>query len=190
MKNIAIAYLTLLFCFGFIDSTAQTMSKKQEKALKKEINNYKKNPDKWVRLMNKQKKEVKNLEDEVTRLKLQLNESYTKNDEIYSELDLLQAKYESKLKEVPKNTTELPAGAVYQVQIGYYKLLNLASFNDSQKTIKAESFNGAKRYVIGYFYNVEDAVSFSNDIKKLGVKDAFVSQYIDGERNIDFDVNK
>jgi len=32
-----------------------------------------------------------------------------------------------------------------------------------------------------------DAIQFSNDIKKLGIKDAFVSQYEDGVRNMTFD---
>jgi len=35
-----------------------------------------------------------------------------------------------------------------------------------------------------------DAVQFSNDIKTLGISDAFVSQYIDGERNMEFDALK
>ncbi len=32
-----------------------------------------------------------------------------------------------------------------------------------------------------------DAVQFSNDIKALGISDAFVSQYVDGKRNMTFD---
>jgi hypothetical protein len=78
-------------------------------------------------------------------------------------------------------------GTVYQVQMGYYQYLDLVSFNEKLKTIKAEEVDGAKRYVIGHFENVMDAIQFSNDIKKLGIKDAFVSQYEDGVRNMTFD---
>ena len=59
--------------------------------------------------------------------------------------------------------------------------------NDKLKTIKAEEIGGAKRYVIGHFENVMDALQFSNDIKALGINDAFVSQYTNGVRNMDYD---
>jgi hypothetical protein len=84
-------------------------------------------------------------------------------------------------------TTELPEGTVYQVQMGFYQYLDLVSFNDKLKTVRAEEIDGKKRYVIGHFDNLLDAVQFSNDIKRIGVSDAFVTEYIDGERNMNFD---
>ena len=58
------------------------------------------------------------------------------------------------------------------------------------KYIKAEDADGAKRYIIGYFQNVEAALEFRKDIQTLGVKDAFVTQYIDGKRIMDFEAVK
>jgi hypothetical protein len=45
------------------------------------------------------------------------------------------------------------------------------------------------RYVISYFPDEETAKSFVADIRKLGIKDAFVSKYIDGVRVYEWDNN-
>ncbi|MBT8326291.1 MAG: hypothetical protein KJP21_01125 [Bacteroidia bacterium] len=185
MKQILVAFLTLIFIGSFISAEAQTLSKSEKKALKKEIKTYKKDPEKWVRMMNKQKSTVKGLEDEIDALKLQLKEAKDKNKELQTKMSILNDKYTNLLNTMP--STKLPMGTVYQVQMGYYQYLDLVSFNNKLKVVKAEEIDGAKRYVIGHFDDLMDAVQFSNDIKALGISDAFVSQYIDGNRNMDFD---
>ncbi|MFT4598270.1 MAG: hypothetical protein ACJAR8_000741 [Bacteroidia bacterium] len=185
MKKIALALLTLLFVISFTAAEAQSLSKKEKKALKKEIKTYKKDPEKWVSMQNSHKKEIKALSDEVTDLKAKLATDNAEKRVLADKLVALEAQYASLKKSMP--TTNLPAGTVYQVQMGYYQYLDLVSFNDKLKTIKAEEIDGAKRYVIGHFETVMDALQFSNDIKALGINDAFVSQYTNGVRNMDYD---
>lgn len=185
MKQILVAFLTLVFIGSFISAEGQTLSKQEKKALKKEIKTYKKDPEKWVRMMNKQKTTVQDLEDEIEALKLQLKEAQESNKELQTKLSILNDKYSNLLNTMP--STKLPKGTVYQVQMGYYQYLDLVSFNNKLKVVKAEEIDGAKRYVIGHFEDLMDAVQFSNDIKALGISDAFVSQYVDGKRNMTFD---
>ena len=185
MKKIALALLTLFFVLSFTSAEAQSLSKKEKKALKKEIKTYKKDPQKWVSMQNSHKKEIKVLSDEVTALKAKIAANNAEKQVLADKLVALEAQYAFLKKSMP--TTELPAGIVYQVQMGYYQYLDLVSFNDKLKTIKAEEIGGAKRYVIGHFENVMDALQFSNDIKALGINDAFVSQYKNGVRNMDYD---
>jgi hypothetical protein len=185
MKKIALALLTLFFVLSFTTVEAQSLSKKEKKALKKEIKTYKKDPEKWVRMQNSHKKGVKALSDEVTDLKAKLAAANAEKQVLADKLVALEAQYISLKKSMP--STELPAGTVYQVQMGYYQYLDLMSFNDKLKTIKAEEIDGAKRYVIGHFEDVMDALQFSNDLKTLGIKDAFVSQYINKVRNMEYD---
>ena len=71
--------------------------------------------------------------------------------------------------------------------MGYYQHLDLVSFNNRLKVVKAEEVDGAKRYVIGYFEDLMDAWQFASDIKQLGIDDAFVTKYDDGVRDMDFD---
>ena len=185
MKKLALGLLTLLFVISFTAAEAQSLSKKEKKALKKEIKTYKKDPQKWVSMQNSHKKEIKVLSDEVTALKAKIAADNAERLVLADKLVALEAQYAILKKSMP--TTELPAGIVYQVQMGYYQYLDLVSFNDKLKTIKAEEIGGAKRYVIGHFENVMDALQFSNDIKALGINDAFVSQYKNGVRNMDYD---
>ena len=185
MKQLFTLILAFLI-FGTLNTlNAQTLSKKERKALKKEIKTYKKDPEKWVRMMNEHKSTVQDLEDQIASLKLQLKEAQQANLELQTKLDIINDKYAKLVKSMP--STKLPMGTVYQVQMGYYQYLDLVSFNNKLKVVKAEEVDGAKRYVIGYFDDLMDAVQFSNDIKTLGIDDAFVSQYIDGERNMEFD---
>ena len=184
MRNFLIILVTLGF---FINQSAQAqeLTKTQKRALKKEIRTYKKNPEKWVKMQNQHQTKVKELSDEITRLTGQLETAELKANQLAEQLKLEQLRYVELEKTIP--TTELPEGTVYQVQMGFYQYLDLVSFNDKLKTVRAEEIDGKKRYVIGHFENLLDAVQFSNDIKRIGISDAFVTEYIDGERNMNFD---
>lgn len=184
MKN----FLIILTTLGFLMSNsvqAQELTKTQRKALKKEIRTYKKNPEKWVKMQNKHQSKVNELTDEIARLNGQLKSAEMEREKLAEQLKLEKLRYVELEKTIP--TTELPEGTVYQVQMGFYQYLDLVSFNDKLKTVRAEEIDGKKRYVIGHFDNLLDAVQFSNDIKRIGVSDAFVTEYINGERNMNFD---
>lgn len=188
MKKIVLTILTCVFLLGINQAEAQTLSKSEKKALKKIIKTYKKDPEKWVQMQDRHTNEVKELIQTVADLKEQLAAAKAEKQALADKLAALQAKYVALEKTIP--STKLPDGTVYQVQMGYYKYLDLMSFNEKLKTIKAEEVDGAKRYVIGHFNNMMDALQFSNDMKTLGIEDAFVTEYIDGERNMDFDALK
>ena len=184
MRNFLVIIVTLGF---FINQSAQAqeLTKTQKRALKKEIRTYKKNPEKWVKMQNQHQTKVKELSDEIARLTGQLETAELTANQLAEQLKLEQLRYVELEKTIP--TTELPEGTVYQVQMGFYQYLDLVSFNDKLKTVRAEEIDGKKRYVIGHFENLLDAVQFSNDIKRIGISDAFVTEYIDGERNMNFD---
>jgi cell division protein FtsN len=184
MRNFLVILITLGFFFSNTVQ-AQELTKTQKRALKKEIRTYKKNPEKWVKMLNKHDAKVKELNDEIAELNAQLKASELAAEKLAEQVKLEQLRYVELEKTIP--TTKLPDGTVYQVQMGFYQYLDLVSFNDKLKTVRAEEIDGKKRYVIGHFENLLDAVQFSNDIKRIGVTDAFVTEYIDGERNMNFD---
>lgn len=192
IRKILTFSILCIFALVATESSAQTLSKAEKKALKKEIKAYKKDPAKWKKMKAEHKEEVSLLNATVDDLRKRLDESRDANNklentniELSEKLGDLENQYLTLKKNSP--STQLPMGTVYQVQMGYYQYLDLVSFNEKLKVIKAEEVDGAKRYIIGHFDNLLDAAQFSNDIKKLGIEDAFVTQYIDGMRNIDFD---
>lgn len=184
MRNFLIILISLGFFFNQ-SVQAQELTKTQKRALKKEIRTYKKNPEKWVKMQNQHQDKVKELSDEIARLNAQLKTAELTSEQLAEQIKLEQLRYVELEKTIP--STELPEGKVYQVQMGFYQYLDLLSFNDKLKTVRAEEIDGKKRYVIGHFDNLLDAVQFSNDIKRIGVSDAFVTEYIDGKRNMNFD---
>ncbi|MDA9110723.1 hypothetical protein N9J89_00565 [Bacteroidia bacterium] len=188
MKKITLAVTFLALMVSVTAANAQSLSKKERKAIKKEIRTYKKDPEKWVMLKKNHEIRVVELEKELAYLKAKLAAANAEKQELANKLSALMTQYTALKASVP--STKLPMGTVYQVQMGYYQYLDLLSFNEKLKTIKAESVDGKKRYVIGHFDDLMDAVQFRNDIKSLGIDDAFVSQYKDGERVMGFDAMK
>ena len=188
VSKIFVALLCIMVLFSAANVNAQTLSKQKKKELKKELKEYKKDPAKYQKMLKKNTKEKKELQDEIVRLKAISSDLREKNDLLGIQIDQLDVKYSELLNASEK--TAMPGGVVYQVQMGYYEYLDLASFNKNLKMIRAEEVDNAKRYVVGYFTDVMDAVDFRDDIKILGVSDAFVSQYIDGERNMEFDAEE
>lgn len=188
LNQILIPFVALLFvCFASV-AEAQTLSKSEKKILKKELKAYKKNPEDYAMMKEKTKTKIQELNDEIASLKAKLAASNKETQTLADKYASLEMQY-TKLKKSCV-TSELPAGTVYQVQMGYYEYLDLMSFNSKLKSVKAEEVDGGKRYIIGYFEDMMDAVQFSNDIKSIGIKDAFVTEYIDGTRNMKFDALK
>lgn len=82
-----------------------------------------------------------------------------------------------------------PSGTVYKVQIGLYKEFNINKYFEEPRYIGYESVDGMNRYIIGYFPDEQIAEDFVKDVRKMGVKDAFVSKYIDGQRVYEWSKN-
>ena len=74
MRNFLVILVTLGFFFSNTVQ-AQELTKTQKRALKKEIRTYKKNPEKWVKMLNKHDTKVKELNDEIAKLNAQLKAS-------------------------------------------------------------------------------------------------------------------
>lgn len=173
---------------------AQTnkLSKAERKKVKKELRRYKKKPETYVKMIDSKNSKIEEQEAIIEELSAEMVALRARSKSAADSVNLLEQQL-AKLMEKYEDATsgpELPKGTVYQVQVGYYKKLDLKAFNKRLKYVKAEEQNGGKRYVIGYFTDLNSAKSFNSDLRKLGVGDAFVTQYIDGKRNMGFDANK
>jgi Skp family chaperone for outer membrane proteins len=86
---------------------------------------------------------------------------------------------------LPKNSS----GVVYKVQIGLYKEFSINKYFEEPRYIGYEDVDGMNRYIISYFPEEQIAEDFVKDIRKMGIKDAFVSKYIDGQRVYEWSKN-
>lgn len=182
--------IILLCCLAFaISVQAQTLSRTEKKALKKEIKAYKKNPASYKSMKDKNKTTIEQQEVVIEDLSKQLEAFRKEQNDLKDSIKALAARY-AELKLLEETRNQIPMGTVYQVQLGLYEHLDLKSFNRAGLIVKAEETDAGKRYVIGHFKNLQEAKNFNKDIQKLGIKDAFVSKYINGKREMGFDANK
>ncbi len=174
-----------------------TLSRAEKKALKKEIKAYKKAPETYKSMKDKTRNKIESLEAEIEDLRNQLAKEWKKADSleaVLAESSNKVSELETAVNELEKasiNCGKVPSrGTVYSVQIGNYKVLDLRNSFNANKGLRTENYTGGNAYMIGNFTTVQEAVQFAADIKKLGISDAFVTQYIDGNRMISFDANR
>jgi len=184
MNLIKIFAVLVLSIFTINSALAQKLSKAEKKRLKKELKQYKKNPITYKKSKEKTKLEIDNRDQIIIELTEQLDQQNAKLKRMQDTLNVINKKYRNLLA---AGSTKVPDGTVYAVQIGYFELLPLEEFNSRIRTVRAEKQDGGKRYVIGYFKNLNQAIKFGDEIKTIGIDDAFVSQYINGKRNMAFD---
>jgi hypothetical protein len=203
---IAISILTSQFTFAQKkqakdqQDTGPKLSKDEEKQLKEELKAYMKNPASYKAKMD----EVRaNMDADAAQIKA-LKEDTTADAATLAQLAGKVFIYETQINNLGaendslKKTIGLPSaaavlapekGTVYKVQLGMYKGLDLTQYFNEPRFIGYEQVDGMNRYVISYFPDEQTAQNFVADIRKLGIKDAFVSKYIDGTRVYEWDNN-
>ena len=77
----------------------------------------------------------------------------------------------------------LPTGTVYMVQIGTFEGYDLSKFNGQyNKYIHEETDGKLTKLTLGEFEKADDAKAFLAEIKKMGVKGAWIVKIVDGVR--------
>ncbi|MCB0851836.1 MAG: Ezrin/radixin/moesin family protein [Bacteroidetes bacterium] len=80
------------------------------------------------------------------------------------------------------NDMAIQPGLVYRVQIGAYVFYEMDNPPVNAGDFVAERADGFNKYVIGSYRTYEEAGEFKDEIRKMGIKDAWVVPYNDGVR--------
>jgi septal ring factor EnvC (AmiA/AmiB activator) len=182
MNRLILLVVMLSTLFVFAD--AQSLSKQEKKQVKKELKNFKKNPESYVSGKEKTKNALQDLRNEVSNLKDQIAKRNSDIESLKDEIAALKIK-NLELENALTKEEEAPELG-FRVQIGYYKVFDINKYLVEPKTVVSEEIDDANRYSIGYFTDLEQAVQFRNDLRKMGIKDAFVSKYNRGSRDMEF----
>ncbi|MBS1594652.1 MAG: hypothetical protein JST90_10015 [Bacteroidetes bacterium] len=165
------------------------LTKEEKKAIKAELKQYKKNPASFKAMMDKNKEDLDAAEATINKNKEQINQ--LTNDFADAQQKLIERGNQLKecqnkpVPKCPEPADPLAApmtGTVYKVQLGLYKKLDINSDFAKPKIVGFEKTEGMNRYVVNYFDSKEDAEHFAGDLRKLGLKGAFVAKYENGER--------
>lgn len=182
--------LSFLIAFTWSNISAQELSKEEKKQLKTQIKDLKKNPAKLKKLNDNIEMLGIAIEQQFEDISILKNNLQSRDITLTGLKDSLNAlAYE--LETAKESHSNLTKGEQafdgqseyqYRIQIGLFKNLDITHLFTSEKYLMHEDINGAYRYSVGNFTSEIDAEAFKVEIRKLGIKDAFVTKYKDGER--------
>ncbi len=182
-----IKILVAVLVLSFVPYMSFSQTKAEKKKLKQELKTYRKMKPMEIRSMKlnyetklKDKKnlaeQAKQMQKKVDSLQTLLNSNSARISGLESQLLAAQAEAAGAKKGSAK-------GYYYRVQLGAYKFFDVNSKTTKEDdTFLTETKNEIDKYVVGLFFTLEEADKFKNDIRKLGIKDAFVVPYKDGQR--------
>ena len=70
-------------------------------------------------------------------------------------------------------------------KLGLYRDFDITEYLIQPKFVRSEEVNGLYRYSLGWFRDYNMAKTFLDDVRKMGITDAFITEYDDGVRDID-----
>lgn len=182
-----IKILVAVLILSFVPYMSYSQTKAEKKKLKQELKTYRKMKPMEIRSMKlnyetklKDKKnlaeQAKQMQKKVDSLQTLLNSNSARISGLESQLLAAQAEAAGAKKGSAK-------GYYYRVQLGAYKFFDVNTKTTKEDdTFLTETKNEIDKYVVGLFFTLEEADKFKNDIRKLGIKDAFVVPYKDGQR--------
>ena len=108
------------------------------------------------------------LEMQVVKQQIKLDSLITENEKAYNKLNDLQRYSDS------------ASGVFFEVQLGRYSSFNLNQFRNKLVNLRQEEVDGAKLILLGRFDSKEEAELLLADVKRLGLRNAFVIGRIEG----------
>jgi outer membrane murein-binding lipoprotein Lpp len=192
MKKGIIFFFCVALMFASTHSFAQ-LSKKEKKEWKKKAKSYKSSPETLKQLTeDKQAADasVASLNQKVTQMQSTISDKDAKIAQLEDELSQMRGQLTAaraelaQLKENPVvNSMDFSKGVVFKVQIGAFKNKNLAKYFENNPNFGGEAKDGEpQKLTIGIFRDYWEADTFKKYMREMGVKDAWIVPYKDGQR--------
>lgn len=199
-KTFPLVLFAMLFTnivFGQLSKTEKQKLKNELKSYMSDLEGYKAKKDDIQTTLDSNEAQIKSLKDELAYTIINQSEMANKVAAYENEVKKLLAENEelknwtdSAAAVANENATATAAGptganekgTVFKVQIGNYKVFNATKHFEKPRYISYESEGETIRYIIGSFSDRKAAFGFLEDIKKMGITDAFVAKYINGKR--------
>jgi TolA-binding protein len=189
MKKNFIVTLLIVFVCTATGAFAQKKTKEekaQEKEWKKKMKDL--DPLQYKALLEERdglKTELTDLNSKVVSLEADLNAKNTDNEKLLAQLKSAEQKLvEEQKSNVTKGGGRVGAnGVVFKVQIGAFRNKDLTKYFDNSPNFSGDvDADGTKKYSLGYFGDYWEADTFKKYLREMGVKDAWLVAYKNGQR--------
>ncbi len=188
--------LVLFFCLALIFSASQSyaqLSKKEKKEWKKKAKEFARNPANLKQFTEDKESaegQVSSLNDRLTQLQRTMSNKDARIADLEDQLAQARAQLTStraelaQLKSSPVvNEMDYSQGVVFKVQIGAFKNKDLQKYFDNNPNLGGEvKQDEPQRITIGIFRDYWEADEFKKYMREMGVKDAWIVPYRDGQR--------
>lgn len=159
---------SIIFMLCYTSTWAQRMSKEEKRIYKEWKRKLKSTPIEEFKQLHEEKnqlsQELRALDAEIQELRDQLS---TKDNQI----NALESRNQQLRRQIAENASRRneEKGIFFKVQL---------SFVDEDITGNTVD----RYYTLGIFDSYEDAIAFRDAVRKLGIRDAYIQGYRDGER--------
>lgn len=168
------------------EATAQ-LSKQEKKEWKKKLKST--DPEDFKNMTEENtalRGQVNSMNSQVSNLQSTLSEKNARIAQLQDKVNSLEVQVEDlQTKDISEdtNTTRSAKGVVFKVQIGAYKGKDLSAYTANSEDMTTESGDdGTQKYTLGNFTDYWEADKFKKELRKMGVKDAWIVPYKDGQR--------
>jgi Mg2+ and Co2+ transporter CorA len=191
MKHI-FTILVLLLAVNF--STVAQLSKEEKKEWKKRAKEMAKDPEMLKNLVESEEalqSQVASLNNEADAMKSQLNAKDERIGTIEAELEEAKSQLASTQTELATMKEDMPQlssgegaipGVVFKVQIGAFRNKDLSKYFDNHPNFAGEISDGTQKITLGQFSDYWEADTFKKYLREMGVSDAWIVPYKDGQR--------
>ena len=188
--------LVVFFCLALIFSTSHSiaqLSKQEKKEWKKKAKEFSRNPANLKQLTEDKEAaegQVSSLNDRVAQLQSNMSNKDARIAELEDQLAEARAQATSARAELAQlktspvvNEMDFSQGVVFKVQIGAFKNKDLQKYFDNNPNLGGEVKDGEpQKITLGIFRDYWEADQFKKYMREMGVKDAWIVPYRDGQR--------
>src|SRR6218665_2675464 len=185
MKTVMLMLIAGLFIFS-VQGVAQKAAKKEAKERKKRAKEYAKKPQILKKLIENKEKcdlEVEEKNSKIASLDGQL--TLLRQELTVAKAEMTQLKSSS-----PRSTAVAAApnkdfdqGIIFRVQIGAFRNPDLSKYFDNNPNFFGQAVeSGAQKATIGVFRDYTEADQFKKYMRTMGVRDAWIVPFRDGQR--------
>jgi len=193
MKNIIVLFFSLALMVVSTQSFAQ-LSKQEKKEWKKKAKEFSKNPADLKQLTEEKQaadNQVSTLNQKLTQLQSSVSDKDAKIAELEDQLSQVRSQLTTANAEIASlkeagpvaNPMDFSKGVVFKVQVGAFKNKDLQKYFDNNPNLGGEVKEGEpQKITIGIFRDYWEADTFKKYMREMGVKDAWIVPYKDGQR--------
>ncbi len=191
MKNLALL-LAIVFSVATVGNVEAQLSKKERKEWKKKLK--KTTPEQFKRMYDENaslKQEVSSLQGQLSGIQSGIGEKDAEIAELTEKNRSLEAQVaEAQAAMVSQDEQELEtsgpvdmSGVVFKVQIGAFRNKDLSKYFENNANFGGEvDEEGVQRITLGVFRDYWEADTFKKYLREMGVNDAWIVPFKDGQR--------